>query len=102
MLFTGARGRLQQSHSHLGITLSSVATRLSDEKPSTATTHLKIIEICDIFQSSNTPQATVSIHQTFSKALLRVHKHCLNCVVIKGEVSGNLPMQESDFIASKT
>lgn len=69
LLFTGARSRLQQSDTHLDITLSSVAANLPDEKPSTATIHLKIIEICNIFHNRNSAQATVSIHLTFSEAL---------------------------------
>ena len=76
------------------MTLSSVATRLPDEKPSTVTTHLKIIEICNIFHGSNSAQGTVSIH-------LRLCQEFTSIVLCnKGEVSDNLPMQERNLIVT--
>ncbi|XP_078369213.1 uncharacterized protein LOC144653157 isoform X3 [Oculina patagonica] len=56
-LSAGTRSRLEQSDTHLDMTLSSVAPNLPEEQSSTPRIDLKIIEICNIFRNNNSSQS---------------------------------------------
>ena len=63
--FAGTRSRLEQSDTHLDLTLSSVVQR--DDKPIPGMINVKIIEICNIFHKYHSAQSMVSMRTAFPK-----------------------------------